>query len=75
PLEFLTVTTRTRMSSPGCNSEIWPSGQVAGGRLDSFMMTKPPTWRFSSGFFHLVLRWMECKYSLCHLFQNPFRML
>ncbi|GIY05812.1 hypothetical protein CDAR_427881 [Caerostris darwini] len=60
PLEVLTVTTRTRLSSPGCTYEIRPNGQVAGGRLDSFMMTKPPYWRFSSGFLHLALCWREC---------------
>ncbi|GIY24384.1 hypothetical protein CDAR_369721 [Caerostris darwini] len=75
PLEVLTVTTRTRLSSPGCTSEIRPKGHVAGGRLDSFMRMKSPTWRFSSGFLYLVLCCRECKHSLSHLFQNPFRIL
>ncbi|GIX82628.1 hypothetical protein CDAR_295531 [Caerostris darwini] len=49
------LTTRIRLSSSGCASEIRPNGQVAGGRLDSFMKTKSPTWRFSSCFLYIVL--------------------
>ncbi|GIY44172.1 hypothetical protein CEXT_811461 [Caerostris extrusa] len=66
-IQVLIVITSICFSSPGCNSEILPNGQVAGGRYDYFMMIRSLTWRFlqasSTSFFaggNVNTHWATC---------------
>lgn len=63
PCDVLSLTTRTRPSSPGNISVIRPVTQVAGGVLASLTMTKSLTSRLGFAFSHLGRCCREVKYS------------